>query len=278
MKNLIYTAIYHPYYFDHEKNEVIKYDDNMDSLLKDYIVSLREVGKYTGDVAILFYGGCIDFETRQLIKKYNIRFLYIDEDLGNDFSSISWKRFINLSQYINLNEYDNIVYTDYNVWFNDNINSLWNLIPENGVIMGGNILKKDPILLHENDYIDHVSFEKRMDSIEKKYNQYGVSSGFMAGSKKSFINKCSLLRESYSIGLVPKIWGSDQFLLNYHFDIENDLHDITWNFIPQQDSKQGLTFDGKKAIVIYRAEFLTKEEKYSFKFNHPDFKKVLGEK
>lgn len=197
--------------------------------LDDFIESLRTKGKYHDDIAIMFYGGCLSKSFQDAIKKYNVKLLYIDNNYLT-WNYVTYHRFLDFLEYELYNNYDNIAFFDNDMWFQDDVNELWCLLPEHGCLMGGNILESDPIYLHPTEIEKIELFKSKMKWIYNKYGYYGINSGFLAGTKANIISKLIKVREGYASGLTPKIWGSDQFLLNYYFDIKNDKHDERFNY------------------------------------------------
>lgn len=275
MKPIIYTAYESRSFFNH-KQGIWAVENNSIELLDDLFISLREIGKYNGDIALIFYGGRLSTKLRKLIKYYDIKIIYVKKT-----EEVVIDRYININRYINTNNYTHIIHLDHDMWFQSNIAPLWNIIPNDGVVMGGSFQAEDLLydkskrwdlnfLYDNNDDSEYLNFKNKMIKMQKAHGHIGVNGGFMAGSTISFNKKIDLLKKAYSNGFVDKLWGSDEFLLSYYFDINKDIYDNRFNCYHNLNEKMNLfkTEKNEKAVIIHQLGYLRYKYNYLLSFKN----------
>ena len=203
MNTLIYTTFY-------AKNK------NYESLIWEWIISLRTLGNYQGEVLIFDYG--MSDELISDLKSFKLgapKIIKIENP--SESSNISNWRNIDVIPY--LEEYKNymIAHFDADIWFQTDISILWEELSTIdgcyfGVEKGRTCRYRGP---EDNEII------KQYDDTQKKLGGF-VFGGWMGGKQLPFINKLKKMKELWSNNWSTTEWGTDQCMITYLVDLDND--------------------------------------------------------
>ena len=203
MNTLIYTTFY-------AKNK------NYESLIWEWIISLRTLGNYQGEVLIFDYG--MSDELISDLKSFKLgapKIMKIENP--SESSNISNWRNIDVIPY--LEEYKNymIAHFDADIWFQTDISILWDEISTIdgcyfGVEKGRTCRYRGP---EDNEII------KQYNDTQKNLEGF-VFGGWMGGKQSSYINKLKKMKELWSNNWLTTEWGTDQCMITYLIDLDND--------------------------------------------------------
>ena len=226
-----------------------------------FVISLREIAKYDGDVVIFFYKGPIPRLIYKFLKKFDIKLEYVDRNfsISQNYTPVTYYRHIDALKYIQNKNYDYITLYDLDVWFDRDINDIYNdeTIPTDGCLHSGNWLGPSWIG-HPKDIIEAQEFYKKLEIMNQKFFTKAVMGYYFSANKDMFIKRMNEYKKQVEMGLVPIAWGADQFLLNYLFDIEKDLIDQSLVFIDD-------SYFWKEDNNIYYTEVFPPYDKTGFK-------------
>jgi hypothetical protein len=187
-------------------------DDNK-TFLSEFIVSLRTLGKYTDKVIVIDYGLPDWFKN---IFSGDIEFVPCE----NEDINIETHKFLSILPLIS--NYDKLVLLDADMWFQENINYLFEYIPENGTLCATE--QNNFFFKFQEGFVDLLAREEDIKKVYKIKELFGVqiNAGFVAGSSKTLFNKFSLYSNMLDEGLIKKKYGADQLFLNIDFNTTKD--------------------------------------------------------
>ena len=203
MNTLIYTTFY-------AKNK------SYESLIWEWIISLRTLGNYQGEVLIFDYG--MSDELISDLKSFKLgapKIIKIENP--SESSNISNWRNIDVIPY--LEEYKDymIAHFDADIWFQTDISILWDEISTiDGCYFGVEKSRRCRYRGPEND----ETIKKYLE-IQENLNGF-VFGGWMGGKQSSFLNKLKKMKELWSNDWSTTEWGTDQCMITYLIDLDND--------------------------------------------------------
>lgn len=203
----------------------------IEEFLLDWIISLRTLGRYDGEIIVLDYGVSKTISEKcQLLGAKVIKcMLRVEEVTGV-------ARYIDLIPFLNEYEDYNIAIMDTDIWFQNDMNGLWPMIDlSHGCLMS---CEKIPL-----DYLNKKIYrgpqQPRIKDIERERNaklikMYGgtINAGLLAGRVIQIRKKLLGFRECLADMFIIGNWCAEQFYLNYFFDFDNDRGDAyEWNCV-----------------------------------------------
>ncbi len=199
-----------------------------DQLCLDWLVSLRTLGRYEGEVLILDYG--IRDETRVVAQTLGAQ-LYRCECAGPKLAIVN-RRFVDVLPVLEQRypQYK-IAHFDADIWFTEDVNRLFQELDE----IPGCLYSVETRGHLEN--AGHGPQDKEtLDANITKVRKVIVSckghinGGFMAGRYESMIGKLAQMRAAYEHGWQVSEFGVDQYLTNVLFDFARDsARGYRWN-------------------------------------------------
>jgi len=232
--------------------------------LYEYITSLKDNG-YNGNVLVLLYG---------TFKENVYHFLKENKVLVHfkkKSKLINNQRIIDIYNILDTLNYDKILITDIDIWFQDNINLLFNKInnkfiytsdvPVNEHIIG---LAYSNIFKNKND--ENISLNKHNDIIND--HQTIINCGVFGGRKDVLKNKLNeyikFSKKTYDV------YGLDTVIFNSIYNKDKDIIlRYKYNYLTKQNPKliNGIyyTHDNDKIVVMHNAGSVVKENIYSYK-------------
>lgn len=245
-------------------------DKTMQTMLLEWIISLRYFGRYSGDVVILDYG--IDPYFATLLESSFEVTLYRCEKKG----PIVNQRFIDsISMFKDLNPVM-AAHFDADIWFQDSVNGVWNLIPHNGVLYAPDQNGwREPYIGTSESHKDIEAYNEKTAHIYRKCSGT-IQGGFCAGYVKDLISKFLKFKELLDDGKVENKYGADQYAANLLFDFEHDSAaayrynviggDSIYTFGSWYTKKYG---SNEKAIGNHIIGVLRNQSNRLFRNNHP---------
>lgn len=198
---------------------------NMSSYLIEFCISLREIAKFQGDVIVLGYGLDDVPGLLELLNKLSIYVLNCEFRNGNP-RSVAITRFFDMTFLINY-DYDNILHLDCDMWFQSNIDDIFNIIDSSNGCIYVCEKNKTGLFFRGPDHLLH-EFQNKIKNMVNKYGGH-INIGFMGGKKDIFLNKLNCFINSYSSLEWLTVWGTDQSLAVYYFNDDDIIIDNIWN-------------------------------------------------
>ena len=258
-KTLIYTTFY-------AKNP------NYESLIWEWLISLRTLGNYKDEVIIFDYG-----MSDELVKKLN-NFslgapLIIKVTHPTISSTISNWRNIDVIPHLEKYKGYKFAHFDADIWFQEDVNLLWDeLETTSGVYVG---VEKNRTCRYRGP---EGQFEY-YSNVQKELNGF-IFGGWIGGKYDSYLNKLNRMKQLWNTDWEIHEWGTDQSMITYLTDFSIDnlnglKYGCSWYFCDVRDD--GIYFEDKKAIGIHIIAFsmvgTDKEDefaKYRFKNRYPE--------
>lgn len=269
-KTIIYTTFY-------VKNP------SYESLIWEWLISLRTLGNYKGKVIIFDYG-----MPKKLVDKLNKFSLgaptIIPISDPADSGTISNWRNIDVIPYLEEYEGYKFAHFDADIWFQNDVNKLWDELEEIegcyvGVETGRSCRYRGP---------EEEDVENEYMKVQQKLGGF-VFGGWIGGKYEPFLNKLKKMDELWSNNWGIKEWGTDQCMITYLADFENDnfngiKYGCSWYFCDVKENKIYINtknkiypFENKEAIGVHIIAFNSvgneNEDKYlqyRFKTRYPE--------
>jgi hypothetical protein len=225
-------------------NYIITYtDNNYIPFLFDFVVSLFEIGNFTGKLIIFYYTNKENkIDLLGIFKSYdNIHIIVLDE---KEDTFITNKLLLDINVFLKRIYNDsNVVIYDNDVWFQGNIENLFDNRVEDNIIcsqeipkpyknlvksIGGDII---PIENYSDQFISRFkNKDKYRDKLRKISRIYGtfINTGFLFSNRRKILNIIDRVKKEYlKDNTLYKSNGSDQLVFNYIIE-ENEC--ITYNY------------------------------------------------
>jgi len=202
-----------------------------EELLLDWIISLRTLGVYDGEILILNYGINDDIIARCKLLGAKIVncMLRVEEVTGV-------ARYIDLIPLLDKYENYNVVIMDVDIWFQGSVSGLWPMIElTTGCLMA---CEKIPL-----DYLNKKIYrgpkeprikEKELKTNAKLIKTFGgtVNAGLLGGHVIQIKRKLLGFKQCLANMFIIANWCAEQFYLNYFFDFNNDKGNAyKWNCV-----------------------------------------------
>lgn len=187
--------------------------------LCEFIASLRTLGKYDGDIAVVSYG-TVDAEFGEIFDKDSVTFYPRTTDVN-----IETDKF--LSAVPILEKYDLAVLYDADIWFQNDVTGIFRLIEdnENRILVAS---ERDPYFYQfQKNFIntlvqDPDAILPHLDHIAQTYGAQ-INAGFVAGGSSYLIELFKQYEYTLATGKIASQYGADQLFLNYAFRFESLL-------------------------------------------------------
>ena len=266
-KTLVYTTFY-------VKNP------SYESLIWEWLISLRTLGNHKGEVIIFDYG-----MPQELIDKLN------NFELGaptiiklpeSENGLISNRR--NIDVIPHLEKYKDYMFAhfDADIWFQRDISPLWeDCSNTQGVVVGKEVGR---MCRYRGPANEEEHFQKQQD-IFKGF----IFGGFIAGKYEPYLNKLKYMKNLFETTWKPTIeWGTDQAMITHITDpkvdyVEGIIYGASVYFCEVEDkiickcNDHDYIHQGKEVIGIHVLAFnsvgFEKEDqylKYRFKTRYPE--------
>lgn len=229
-KTLIYTTFF-------VKNP------SYESLIWEWLISLRTLGNYKGEIVIFDYG--MPQELVSKLKNFKLGAPKIIKLSQTDHYIISNRRNIDVIPHLEEYKDYSIAHFDADIWFQKDISPLWeDCLNTEGVVVGKEVGRTCRYRGPEEEFEHYVNQQKIFNGF--------IFGGFIAGNYKAYINKLKHMKSLFEGTWEPMIeWGSDQAMITHITD-------------PNKDYLEG---------IIYGAStyFLEVKDKIMIKCNDPDY-------
>ena len=266
-KTLIYTTFY-------AKNK------SYESLIWEWLISLRTLENYKGEVVIFDYG-----MSEKLIKKL------LEFELGPpkivklkkaNFFYISNRR--NIDVIPHLEQYPDylIAHFDADIWFQKDVSPLWDDCEQTkGVVVGKEVGRACRFRGPEEDQAEYNQKQTDLRGF--------IFGGFIAGKQKAYLAKLNQMKSLFEGSWKPYIeWGMDQTMITHIIDpvvdnLEGIIYGLGTYFCEIQDTIKCKCGDldyihqGKDAIGIHVLAFASignenedLHKDYRFKNRYPE--------
>lgn len=203
MNTLIYTTFY-------AKNK------NYESLIWEWIISLRTLGNYQGEVLIFDYGMSDELISDLKSFKLGAPKIIKIENPSESFYISNWR---NIDVIPHLEKYNDylIAHFDADIWFQTDISILWDELKNIegcyfGVETGRRCRYRGP---------EDIDVIKKYDEIQNKLDGF-VFGGWIGGKQTSFLNKLRKMKELWDNDWTITEWGTDQSMITYLIDLNVD--------------------------------------------------------
>ncbi len=254
-----------------------------ESLIWEWLISLKTLGKYKGKIIIFDYGMPEDLVTRLNSFKLGAPIIIPIEDPADSGTISNWR---NIDVIPHLKKYKNHMFAhfDADIWFQEDVNLLWEELEDTkgcyvGVEMGRSCRYRGPE--------DNIVLEKYNNN-QHKLGGF-VFGGWIGGKYNSYLNKLNQMKDLWDNDWGIREWGTDQCMITYLADFEKDnlngiKYGCSWYFCDIREdgiyvdmSKYPNESHGKKVIGVHIIAFNTvgneKEDeflKYRFKTRYPE--------
>lgn len=267
MKTLIYTTFY-------VKNP------SYETLIWEWLISLRTLGKYKGEVVIFDYG--MPQRLIDELENFKLGAPKIIKLPPTDNHLISNRRNIDVIPHLESYKDYSIAHFDADIWFQNNISPLWDdCLKAKGVVVGKEISRACR-------YRGPKEEEEHFKNQHKIFGGF-IFGGFIAGRYKEYLAKLNEMKTLFDTTWKPMIeWGSDQAMITHITDPDIDyvdgiLYGASTYYLDVQDklifkcNNPDYIHQGKEAIGIHVLAFANvgndQEDKlanYRFKHRYPN--------
>lgn len=238
MKTLIYTTFY-------VKNP------SYESLIWEWLISLRTLGSYSGEVIIFDYGMPESLVSKLEAFSLGAPKIIKIEDPADSGTISNWRN-IDVIPY--LEEYKDymIAHFDADIWFQRDISILWEELKGVegcyfGIESGRSCRYRGP---------GDNSVRARYDFIQSSLGGF-VFGGWIGGKQKAYLKKLNQMKDLWSSSWAITEWGTDQSMITYLIDtsvdnIDGTKYGCSHYFCKEQDGS--LTVDIGAANYKYQGE------------------------
>jgi len=257
-KTVVYTTFY-------AKNP------SYESLIWEWLISLRTLGNYQGEVIIFDYG-----MSPELVDKLSNFSLgaptIIPLTPPSDLFTISNYR--NLDVIPHLEKYKDHMFAhfDADIWFQRDINILWDeLQTTEGCYLG---VEKGRVCRYRGPLKDLPKY----DEVQNKLGGF-VFGGWIGGKYTSYLNKLNQMKDLWENDWDIIEWGTDQSMITFLTDFEKDnlegqKYGCSWYFCDVQED--GVYLNNELIIGVHIIAFNNvgtdnegKFKDYRFKYRYP---------
>ena len=196
-KTLIYTTFY-------VKNP------NYESLIWEWLISLRTLGNYKGEIIIFDYG--MPKELVERLQNYKLGAAKIIKLDNTDQYIISNRRNVDVIPHLEPYKDYLIAHFDADIWFQRDISPLWeDCLNTEGVVVGKEVGRscryRGPEEEAQHNKNQHITF-----------NGF-IFGGFIAGKQEPYVNKLKHMKSLFEGTWLPTIeWGTDQSMITHIID------------------------------------------------------------
>lgn len=238
MKTLIYTACF------------IKDNPKYETLLWEWLISLRTLGNYRGEIVIFDYG--MPKELIEKLKSFPLdppRIILLPERNGQHTTN-----YRNTDVIPYLEEYKDYSFSmfDFDIWLQKDINEMFGNLEHiegcyHGIEPGRTCRYRGP---------DDFEVISEYDEIQNQLGGF-VYGGWYAGRYHPYLDKMRRMKESFDKGWRIHEWGTDQSLITYLID-------------PTKDNLDGLIYGCTKYFCKEENELLKCVTGHDYKYENED--------
>jgi hypothetical protein len=199
----------------------------METMLLEWVISLRHFGGYEGEVLIMDYG--LTDKIIRLLEYFRVRIIKFDPS-----NSIVNQRYLDIIYWLSSDYPDHLcAHFDADIWFQDDINDLFDMIEVqyHGVLFSPDQTSWiEPYRGREEDIERKTAYEQRVQNI---WNQFkgSIQGGFCAGYGKNLARKFSDFKALLDSGFIKMEYGADQFAFNWLFEPSDTAPAYLYNCI-----------------------------------------------
>jgi len=202
MKTLIYTACF------------IQSYESYESLIWEWLISLRTLGNYKGEVVIFDYG-MPDILVEEL-KNFKLgppTIIKLPE--RNAHSTTNYR---NIDVIPHLEKYKDYSFSmfDFDIWFQRDVNKMFDELEDEGCYHGVEPGRTCRYRGPDNSKT-RAEYEKQYDLL----NGF-IYGGWYAGKYKPYLEKLRKMKHCFENGWKVEEWGADQSVVTYLADVEKD--------------------------------------------------------
>lgn len=269
-KTVIYTTFY-------VKNP------SYETLIWEWLISLRTLGNYQGEVIIFDYGMPQSLIDKLLNFSLGAPKIIHIENPADSINISNWR---NIDVIPHLEKYKDYMFAhfDADVWFQNDVNLLWEELENvegcyHGIEIGRTCRYRGP-----EDELVKQDYYKIQDKLLKGF----VFGGWIAGKYTPYLNKLNQMKDLWDTTWSIDEWGTDQCMITYLYDFKIDnpngiKYGCSWYYCDVKNKLMIKTkdpnypFEEEEAIGVHIIAFNSigtdKEEqyfKYRFKYRYPE--------
>jgi len=216
-------------------------NESISSMLVEWIVSLRRLARYSGEVMVLDYG--LSKSSIGLLSRFDAKTVPCKS--GNA---------VVVSRYVDaipiLADRPNCVFAhfDSDIWFQDSIDEIFDVARITpGCLFSADVGWYTQPFLGLNSSIQ-PAYREKIQRIKTKYGGT-IQGGFSCGTGANLATRYAQLRKLLKAKEVKWEYGSDQYAFNLLFDEKNDRADLfEWNGIGSDTFKQNGVWWSKRSF------------------------------
>jgi hypothetical protein len=200
-------------------------NNDMSLMLLEWLVSLRHLAAYGGEIVVLDYG--LTGRTRRALASFDATVIPCEER-----DCIVCDRYIDVIPLL-LGNYRNhvVMHSDADIWFQSPIDRIFDLAIS---LSDGCVFSPDVGWFTQPSHVDEPLtriYEEKVRLVRERYGGT-IQGGFSCAAAMHLARKYQMFQEMITQGLIRREYGSDQFAFNWLFDPEMDCADAhLWNCI-----------------------------------------------
>src|ERR1043165_946275 len=216
-------------------------NESVSSMLIEWIISLRKLACYSGEVLVLDYG--IGQATATLLSKFDVTLIKC-----KPAKSIVVARYLDVIPLLKRRPASIFAHFDADIWFQDRIDEIFEIAR----ITDGCLFSAD-VHWYTQGHIgsSRVGARQYLDKVQRIKSRFNgtIQGGFSCGTGQNLAKRYIAFRALLKSGRLPWNYGSDQFAFNLLFDEENDRADFfDWNGIGADTFKQNGVWWSKRGF------------------------------
>jgi hypothetical protein len=186
---------------------------NYEYLIWEWLISLRTLGNYQGEIVIFDYGMGEDLINR--LNNFKLGAPKIIKLPSREMQTISNYRNIDVIPYLEQYKGYSFAHFDADIWFQNDINILFEELKEiEGCYFGNEVYRtcryRGP--KNEEDY-----------NLQKQIQLKGfIFGGWIGGRYEPYLNKLKYMKSLFESGWDTNEWGTDQSMVTHIFDFLKD--------------------------------------------------------
>jgi len=245
-------------------------------LLVEWIVSLRKLAQYSGEVMVMDYG--LGEPILELLQAFDVRIIKCKAR-----RAIVVDRYVDFIPELERRPDHVFAHFDADIWFQDGIDEIFEI----AAIAQGCLFSAD-VSWYKQPYIGKSwselgKYYKKIDRIIAKYGGT-IQGGFSCGTGAILGRRFKQFREMLRRGRIPWRYGSDQYAFNALFDEDHDRAEFfEWNGIGSDTFKSNGIWWSKRSFTrklraIHVVGMLREETERRFRHCHRElFLNTLAE-
>ena len=215
-------------YKDEKTLIITSISQHCEQLFIEWLVSLRTLGNYHGEVMVLDYG--IGNRAKTLATKLGAQ-LYRCKKPNPEKAIVNY-RFVDMLPIIEQNyRQHTIAHFDADIWFTGEISELFNEVNEVPGCLYSVECRPEFIPLGRGPQ-DSKTLKRNRAKVDQvvRHCKGHINGGFVAARYQTFVDKLIAIRTAFDNGWNISRWGGDQYLVNVLFDFDRDrANGNRWN-------------------------------------------------